>query len=325
MLALRQSENIKAAIEAVRPGLRVELRIIKTTGDKITDVPLAMVGGKGLFVKEIEEALLAGEIDLAVHSMKDMPSELPEGLTIGAVPVREDPRDVLVVGGAGAGGGAGAEASGAGGAAGLAGLPPGARLGTSSLRRAAQVMRFRPDIRIENLRGNLDTRLRKVREGEYDAIILAAAGLHRMGWRDRITAYLDPAEFIPAIGQGALGIEVRRYDAGLQEILSHLHDDDTAVAVRAERGFLEQLEGGCQVPIGGHARVVGDEVELTGMVLSLDGKRQFMRTQRARKDQAWALGRELARRLLEEGARAILEEIYKSPLRGGAPERNSEI
>jgi hydroxymethylbilane synthase len=296
LLALKQCNGVKDAILALHPSIQVELVIIKTTGDKILDVPLAKVGGKGLFVKEIEEALLSGDVDLAVHSMKDVPSEVPEGLTIGIVPKREDPRDVLI----------------AQGPQSLEELPQGAVVGTSSLRRMAQVLGLRPDLKIENLRGNLDTRLRKVQEGVYDAIILAAAGLHRMGWQDRISAYFDPDVFIPAIGQGALGIEVRKEDSKVMELLGPLHDVETATAVEAERGFLEELQGGCQVPIGGYARVLGEEVELTGLVASLDGRQQFKRTRKAPGARAEDLGRELARELLDSGARAVLEDVYKN-------------
>lgn len=296
LLALTQSKSIKAAIEASQPGVRVELQIIKTMGDKILDVPLAKVGGKGLFVKEIEDALIAGEVDLAVHSMKDVPAVLPDGLEIGIIPRREDPRDVIVTRNGG----------------GLPELPHGAKVGSSSLRRAAQLKRLRPDVVVENLRGNLDTRLRKLQEGLYDAIILAAAGLHRMGWKDRISDYLDPSEFLPAIGQGALGIEIRSEDADVRRLLAPLHDSDTAVAVRAERAFLQELEGGCQVPIGGHARVAGDAVELSGLVASLDGREIHRNVGSAPKGEAEALGRNLARDLLNAGARTILEEVYRN-------------
>lgn len=295
MLALQQSTHVKESLEALWPGLRVELKIIKTTGDKILDVPLAKVGGKGLFVKEIEDALLAREVDIAVHSVKDVPAELPDGLAIGTIPLREDPRDVLIL------------RSGAK----LSDLPEGARAGTSSLRRRAQLLRLRPDLNIENLRGNLDTRLRKLGEGLYDAIILAAAGLHRMGWKDRISAYLDETEFVPAIGQGAVGIEVRVEDDTIRRFLAPLHHSETALAVEAERSLLKELEGGCQVPIGGHARVLGEDLELTGLVASLDGKRVFRTTLKAPRKEASALGVRLARELLDSGAGEILDEIYR--------------
>jgi hydroxymethylbilane synthase len=294
MLALTQSGLIRKRIESVRPGVKVELTIIKTTGDKIQDVPLAKVGGKGLFVKEIEEALLAGEVDLAVHSMKDVPAALPVGLVIGVIPEREDPRDVLVTQKAVA----------------LADLPPSAVVGSSSLRRAAQIRARRPDIRMETLRGNLDTRLRKLSDGMYDAIVLAAAGLHRMGWQDRITAYLEVDDFLPAIGQGALGLEFRSDDRAIRDLLAPLHHEDTAVAVQAERGFLERLEGGCQVPIGGYGRVEGDRVHFTGLVATIDGGRVLRTSRSAPRKDAVHLGIQVAEELLDSGARAVLEEIY---------------
>lgn len=299
LLALTQSEWVKDEIERRWPGGRVELRVIKTTGDKILDVPLAKVGGKGLFVKELEDALLDGTADLAVHSMKDVPAILPAALEIGAIPRREDPRDVLI----------------SRNGEDLSTLALRARVGTSSLRRAAQIRSLRPDLEIENLRGNLDTRLRKLQEGRYDAIVLAAAGMHRMGWKERVTAYLDPTLFLPAIGQGALGIEIRRDDSEIRQLLEPLHDPDTTVAVRAERSLLKTLEGGCQVPIAGYARVLeGCRVELTGMVASIDGKQIFRRTSSAPCDEAESLGCDLARELLDAGARRILEDLYGSPV-----------
>jgi hydroxymethylbilane synthase len=296
LLALKQSGNVKDALQALWPHLRVELLVIKTTGDKIQDAPLSKVGGKGLFVKEIEDALLDRTVDLAVHSMKDVPSQMPKDLVIGVIPAREDPRDVLI--------------SHAG--KGMDELPVGAKIGTSSLRRGAQVRRLRPDLIIENLRGNLDTRLRKVREGMYDAIILAAAGLHRMGWQDQITAYLEPDYFLPAVGQGAIGIEIRSGDESVRPLLAPLHHPDTAIAVQAERGFLQELEGGCQVPIGGYAQVKGEMVELTGLVASLDGLEIFRSTRSAPIEQAEELGRELAREILQAGAKRILAELYQT-------------
>ncbi|ROQ93581.1 hydroxymethylbilane synthase [Desulfosoma caldarium] len=293
LLALRQANMIKEALEAQWPGLRVTLEIIKTTGDKILDVPLAKVGGKGLFVKEIEEALMDGRVDLAVHSMKDVPAVLPDPLTLAVVPPREDPRDVLV----------------AHRASGLKDLPSGALIGTSSLRRAAQIRHLRPDLRVENLRGNLDTRLRKVREGLYDAVILAAAGLRRMDWQDAVTAVMDAQEFVPAIGQGALGIEVRKQDLAVRELVAPLHHEPTWRAVTAERAFLHELGGGCQVPIAGHAEVSDGTVTLTGLVASLDGKIVYRLTQSASFGQEELLGRGLARQLLEAGARSILESL----------------
>ncbi len=294
LLALRQSETIQTLLERLWPELRVRLEIIKTTGDKIQDVPLAKVGGKGLFVKEIEEALMDGRVDLAVHSMKDVPSELPEPLELAVVPKREDPRDVFV-----------SERWDR-----LEDLPEGAVVGTSSLRRGAQLKAVRPDLRVESLRGNLDTRLRKVREGRYDAAVLAAAGLHRMGWHDRITQYLEPDTFLPAIGQGALGLEIRKNDPRVRRLIAPLHDENTARAVAAERAFLHRLEGGCQVPIAGHAVVHDETVVLTGLVASLDGKTVYRETRRAPFGSETLLGRTLADRLLDAGARTILESVY---------------
>lgn len=296
MLALKQSGNVKTALQKLWPGLKVELQIIRTTGDKILDVPLAKVGGKGLFVKEIEDALLARAVDLAVHSMKDVPAVLPEGLEIGAVPKREDPRDVIVTKGAKR----------------IVDLPRGGRVGTSSLRRASQIRKLRPDLEILALRGNIETRLRKLTEGMFDAILLAAAGLHRMGWQDRITAYLEPAEFLPAIGQGAIGIEIRSDDDEIREILAPLHDPDTAVAVEAERSLLKTLEGGCQVPIGGHARLEDGTLRLSGLVASLDGQEMFRVSRTGPPARARELGREVGQELLESGAKRILDEVYRS-------------
>jgi hydroxymethylbilane synthase len=287
---------VKGILEGLWPGLQVELQVIKTMGDKILDVPLAKVGGKGLFVKEIEDALLAGQVDLAVHSIKDVPAVLPEGLEIGAIPKREDPRDVLVTRNG----------------LGLDAVPLNARVGTSSLRRSAQLKSLRPDLDIQNLRGNLDTRLRKLHEGQYEAILLAAAGLHRMGWKDRISAYLQEEIFVPAIGQGAIGIELRSSDAEVLKVLAPMHDPDTAVAVQAERSLLNELEGGCQVPIGGHAVVNGSEVTLTGLVASLDGREMFRVTRTAPRSGAEALGRNVAQELLGQGARRILEDVYRN-------------
>ena len=293
-LALRQSLMVKEALENLWEGLEVELSIIKTTGDKITDVPLAKVGGKGLFVKEIEDALLAGSVDLAVHSMKDVPAELPSGLIIGAIPKREDPRDVLV----------------SVSYRSLMDLPQGAMVGTSSLRRTVQIRMLRPDLKVETLRGNLDTRLRKVKEGLFDAVILAAAGIHRMGWHEVITEYLDPQEFLPAVGQGALGIEIREDDREIAELVSKIHDKTTAFSVTAERSFLRELEGGCQVPIGCHCFVENGTVRLIGMIASLDGATVVRDEIKGRLDEAEMLGRKLAQELRRKGGEEILKSIY---------------
>jgi hydroxymethylbilane synthase len=294
LLALQQSNWVRDELMRHWPGLTVELQVIKTTGDKILDVPLAKVGGKGLFVKEIEDALEAEEVDVAVHSMKDVPAELPDGLIIAAIPCREDPRDVLV----------------ARGVRSLDEIPREAKVGTSSLRRAAQLKALRPDLRVETLRGNLDTRLRKAEEGVFDAVILAAAGLHRMGWQARITQYLDPERFLPAVGQGALGIEARADDAEVLALLTPLHHRETTVAVTAERSFLAELQGGCQVPIGGHARITGEYVYLDGLIASVDGVTLLRQSGQAPWAEANPLGRRIAQELLAAGGRTILDEVY---------------
>lgn len=295
-LALWQAHWVKAELERRNAGVTCELLIIKTKGDKILDVPLAKVGGKGLFVKEIEEALLDGRIDLAVHSMKDMPSELPEGLTIGAIPEREDPRDALI-----SKNGLGFEA-----------LPVGARVGTSSLRRSAQLLARRPDLRIETLRGNIDTRLKKVTEGDLDAIILAAAGLRRLGFDGHITEYLDTGLMLPAVGQGALCIESRENDARIDAVLSPLNHMPTRVTVLAERAFLHTLEGSCQIPVGAFAQTDGETITLRGLVAEVDGSRILMETETAETAQGEALGITVATRLKEAGAAEILSRLLEN-------------
>ena len=282
-LALWQARHIASCLEKL--GVETRLEIIKTTGDKITGVPLAQVGGKGLFTKEIEEALLAGTIDLAVHSLKDMPTGLPDGLTLAAIPEREDPRDALI-------------------GKPLNELRRGSKVGTSSLRRAAQLHALGRGLVIENLRGNVDTRLRKLDEGHYDAIVLAAAGLRRLGWADRICELIDPAIMCPAAGQGALAIETRADGGSTYQIASQLNDPATSAAVTAERSLLALLEGGCQVPIGAHARLDGSMLHLQAIVASPDGSR-MVRDQASGTDPV-TLGRELGERLLSAGAREIL-------------------
>lgn len=281
-LALWQARHIAARLGQMGEQTRIE--IIKTTGDKITDVPLAQVGGKGLFTKEIEEALLAGAIDLAVHSLKDVPAELPAGLALAAFPEREDPRDALI-------------------GRTLAELRSGGRVGTSSLRRAAQLHALGRGLAIETLRGNVDTRLRKLDEGQYDAIVLASAGLRRLGWENRITELLDPSVMCPAPGQGALAIETRD-DGAVQQIAWKLDHPETRAAVTAERALLSVLEGGCQVPIGAYAQMEGTSIHLRAIVASPDGQR-VVRDSLCGQEPI-ALGRELGRRLLAAGAREIL-------------------
>lgn len=282
-LALWQARHIAACLKDLGAETRIE--IIRTTGDRIQDVPLAQVGGKGLFTKEIEEALLAGTIDLAVHSLKDMPTALPAGLTLAAIPPREDPRDALI-------------------GRPLSELGAGDRIGTSSLRRAAQLLALGRGLVTENLRGNVDTRLRKLDQGQYASIVLAAAGLRRLGWADRICELLDPAIMCPAAGQGALAIETRADGGSTYQIASQLNDPATSAAVTAERSLLALLEGGCQVPIGAHARLDGSMLHLQAIVASPDGSR-MVRDQASGTDPV-TLGRELGERLLSAGAREIL-------------------
>jgi hydroxymethylbilane synthase len=297
-LALWQAEWVSSQLKAAHPGLTAELVTIKTQGDKILDVPLAKVGGKGLFVKEIEEALLEGQVDLAVHSMKDMPAELLAGLHVAAMPLREDPRDVLVMG----------EGSG------FADLPRGARVGTSSLRRAAQLLHLRTDLKLETLRGNLDTRLRKLETQGFHAVVLAAAGIKRMGLSHLITQYLEPELMLPAVGQGALGIETRIEDAPTNELVTGLAHLPTMVAVRAERAFLRRLQGGCQVPIGGYATLEGERLILTGIVADLQGRRVIRRVLEGEARKAEEIGESLAEVVLSAGGAEILAELYGSPV-----------
>jgi hydroxymethylbilane synthase len=294
-LALWQAEFIQFEIER-KTGRKVEITRIKTTGDMILDVPLAKVGGKGLFVKEIEEALLSGGIDLAVHSMKDVPTDLPDRLAIVAITGREDPRDAFL----------------SVKYRKFEELPRGAKLGTSSLRRQTQLLGLRPDLSVETLRGNLDTRIRKMEEGRYDAIILAAAGLRRLGWEAKITEYIPEEMSLPAIGQGALGIEIRVDDPDTREAVSFLNDRDTAFAVRAERGFLKRLEGGCQVPIASYGRTEGDSIFLKGMVGRPDGSEIIRGSARGSTEDPEALGVGLAEQLLARGAKEILDEVYRA-------------
>jgi hydroxymethylbilane synthase len=291
-LALRQTNWVIGQLRSRHPGLEIETEVIKTKGDKILDVPLAKIGDKGLFVKEIEQALLDGEIDFAVHSMKDLPTEMAEGLCIAAVPAREDPCDVLISNGPG-----------------LRDLPGEARIGSSSLRRCAQLHNFRADLRVCDLRGNLDTRLRKQDEGEYDAIILAYAGLHRMGWADRITEKIPTEICLPAVGQGALAIQARAWDDETLRLLSALEHAESRAAVTAERSLMRVLEGGCQVPIGALGCMRDGRLHITGVVASLDGARLVRGEASGDPSDPDALGRELGRVLLAGGADKILREL----------------
>ncbi len=298
LLAVTQSTWVKNQIENQYPNTTVELVKIVTKGDKILDVPLAKVGGKGLFVKEIEDALLDERVDLAVHSMKDVPAELPDGLQVAIVPEREIPQDAFV----------------SVNYKNIAELPQGAVIGTSSLRRKSQLTSLRPDLEIKDLRGNLDTRLRKLDDGEYDAIILAGAGLNRLGMQDRITALFTPEQMLPAIGQGSLGIELRIADTELLEGMQFLHHQDTAVTVAAERAFLLRLEGGCQVPIGGFATLDRDTITLTGLIASLDGKTILKEQLSGPAAEAEKIGVTLAETLLARGGKAILDEVYTNEI-----------
>ena len=292
-LALWQSRWVQSTITKRWPDTAVELAIIKTQGDKILDVPLAKVGGKGLFVKEIEEALLDGRIDLAVHSMKDMPAEIPEGLVIGGVPQRENPLDALISNHHTL----------------LETLPSNARIGTSSLRRAAQLLHLRPDFTIVPLRGNLDTRLKKLDGEGLDAIVLAAAGLLRLGWAERISTYLQTNQMLPAVGQGALCIETRENDPKTLPIMKALNHEETHTAVIAERAFLKRLEGGCQVPIAGHATLKSGQIVMEGLVAELDGRRVIRTRGEGPASTAAEIGTRLAEDLLSQGANEILERL----------------
>jgi hydroxymethylbilane synthase len=295
-LALWQATWIGARL--AERGHETRIEIIKTTGDKITDVPLAKVGTKGLFTKEIEEALLDGRIDLAVHSLKDLPTEVPAGLTIAAIPEREDARDALV-------------------GARLADLPAAAKVGTSSLRRAAQLRLVRRDLVIESVRGNLDTRVRKLDEGQYAAIVLAAAGLTRLGWAHRIAEILSPEVMCPAVGQGALAVETRA-TGDARDICAALNHAATRAAVTAERAVLASLGGGCQVPIGAYAEVFGEILKLIAVVIAPDGSRIVRKSDRGAVNDAGRIGDRTGATLLADGAREILDQVYAAPARDSA-------
>ena len=293
-LALWQANHIKSLLEGRHAGLSVSLLILKTQGDKILDVPLAKVGGKGLFVKEIEDALADGRADLAIHSMKDVPVERLAGLTLGAIPQREDHADMLL----------------SKTFQSLADLPQGATIGTSSLRRQSQLMALRPDLTIQMLRGNLDTRVGKLMDGQYDAIVVAAAGLNRLGITAPCMVRLCAPDFLPAVAQGALGIEYRADDQRIRDLTAFLDHPDTRDAVSAERAFLARLEGGCQVPIAAFGRIDGDDVALTGLVADPDGTVMIRAEKRAPRSDAQALGRAVAEEVMERGAAKILAAVY---------------
>jgi hydroxymethylbilane synthase len=289
-LALWQANFVKEKLEAL--GCKVEIVPITTTGDKILDAPLAKIGGKGLFVKEIENALLAGEIDLAVHSLKDVPITIPEGLTLSAITEREEPYDVLI----------------SRNGKKLEELPSGAVVGTSSLRRQVQIKRRRRDLRVEILRGNVDTRLRKLKEGLYDAIVLAYAGVKRMGLSGEISQVLE--DFIPAVGQGSLAIETRADDERVINFVKVLNHEESWLRAVCERAFLRELQGGCQVPIGAYAWIEGDCIKIKGFISDLEGERFLEGYEEDGLQEAEEVGKRLAQRLLREGGEEILKEIY---------------
>ncbi len=293
-LALWQAEHVAAELKRIHPGLGVEVLGMSTQGDKILDTPLAKIGGKGLFVKELEQGMLDGSADIAVHSMKDVPAELPEGLHLPIIMEREDPRDAFVSNKYRT----------------LDELPHGSVVGTSSLRRQCQLGAGRPDLQVAPLRGNVNTRLRKLDDGEFDAIILAASGLLRLGFQERITSFLEPEQSLPAIGQGALGIECRVDDERVNALLGPLLHADTSVCVRAERAMNHRLMGGCQVPIAGYAILQGDELYLRGLVGEPDGSKIIRGERRGAPQDAEAMGVELAEELLANGAEPILKELY---------------
>ena len=294
-LALWQANWVKSQLENLHGNADISIRVITTSGDKIKDVPLSKIGGKGLFVKEIEEALLAKEIDLAVHSMKDVPIEIPSQLEISIITKRENPLDALI----------------SKNGKKLADLPQGATIGTSSLRRSSQLLNHRNDFKIHPLRGNVDTRLKKVEEGKYDAILLASAGLNRLGWSNRITEEISHEIIIPAMGQGALGIETRLGDTKTYDFISSLNHEQTNYEVSAERALVGKLDGGCQVPIGAYAKIEGNLITLKGLVASLDGKIIHKSEIVGPIDDAINIGQDLGEVLLKMGANEILEKLIQ--------------
>lgn len=293
-LALWQAEHVRTLLIKTYPDMRVTLEIIKTKGDKIQDVPLAQVGGKGLFVKEIEEALLDGRADIAVHSMKDVPTELPEDLVLGIIPEREACEDCLL----------------SLRFFGPDDLPDKAVVGTSSLRRQAQLLHMRPDLQIQSLRGNLDTRLGKLSGGDFDAIVVARAGLNRLGLTAPFVHTFAPDMFLPAVAQGALGIEFRADRSDLVETLAFMDHEPTKVCVLAERAFLFRLEGGCQVPIACHATLVASGMQVTGLVADVEGRKCIRRTMTGPREDGEKIGLQLADAVLADGGRRILQELY---------------
>ena len=292
-LALWQAEHVRARLQQLHPGLQVELLTMSTQGDRVLDSPLAKIGGKGLFVKELEQGMLAGQADIAVHSMKDVPAELPHGLEIGAILEREDPRDAFV----------------SNHFAALAELPQGASVGTSSLRRQCQLRNVRPDLEILDLRGNVNTRLAKLDAGDYDAIVLASAGLKRLGMAERITRALEPEAMLPAIAQGVIGIECRCDDATVRALIEPLNHAETGLRTRAERAMNARLAGGCQAPVAGFSVINGDRITLRGLVGWPNGSSIIRGEISGPAAEAAVLGEQLAQELLERGARPILDEL----------------
>jgi hydroxymethylbilane synthase len=295
-LALAQANWIKGKIEKNRPGIGVDLIIIKTKGDIMQDVALVKIGGKGVFVKEIEDALLRGDIDLAVHSMKDVPAVLPEGLEIAVTPEREDPRDVLV----------------AKNRIKFENMPQRARIGTGSLRRGFQIRSIFPDVEIVPLRGNLDTRLKKVETDDLDAVVVAAAGIRRLGWISRVTQFLPVETILPAVGQGTLALEVREGDDTVREEIAFLNHPSTWRETRAERAFLSRLGGGCQLPLAAYAKTEGPEIKITGMLGTIDGRIMIREEVRGAVASCDDLGVQLAEIILNRGGRTILDQVYQS-------------
>jgi hydroxymethylbilane synthase len=292
-LALWQAHHVRDRLQALHPGLTVELLGMTTQGDQILDSPLSRIGGKGLFVKELEQAMQEGRAHLAVHSLKDVPMDLPEGFELTAIGKREDPRDAFVSNNFKT----------------LADLPPGAKVGTSSLRRQAQLRAKHPNLVVDTLRGNVNTRLRKLDEGQYDAIILAAAGLKRLGFTARIASYLSPAESLPAVGQGALGIEIRTGETAVARLLAPLNDPITAACVRAERAMSRMLQGGCQAPIGGYCVEEAGKLHLRGFVADLEGQRFYRAEAEGAMSDPEALGHQVAEALIGQGADRLLAEL----------------
>ncbi len=296
-LALAQTHWVRDRILERFPGIAITIKVIRTSADKDTQSSLRSSASTGVFVKEIEDALIAGEIDLAVHSLKDVPTRIPEVLSLAAIPPREDPRDALIT---------------TSPIADLAQLPPEAVVGTGSIRRQAQLLAVRPDLRVVDIRGNVDTRLQKLAEGSYQAIVLACAGLHRLGLRDRITLRIGMDKMLPAPGQGALGLEARDGDQGVRELIAHLNDPGTAAAVLAERSFLRRMGGGCNSPIAVHARAVGSRLRVDGLVASPDGRRLIKESAETAHAHAEDCGVSLAERVLARGGDAVLSAIQQA-------------